>query len=1073
MRSNRTCLLIGCVILFIQSSVLADHGREIRPKTWQWDATINDVFSLNNKQAWAVGDQGLILRTTDGGETWRTCQGVGLDLDEHRSLEQKLGNLRPISQTHELNPLTCSFKTVFFLNENRGWVAGSYHVPYLKTSRSVLLTTNDGGQSWHPFKGHLLPEISRIHFQDLLGGWAVGNSGNLYTSGIFATSTGGQIWSVQDVKPAKNWIDGELIPEGFVVIDDDGIIGRITGKRFEPSVVFGDRAARLSSVRMLDNKIGWAVGNGGAILQTTDAGQSWKRPQALQNQPFSSFDFTTVNICAGRVWVAGNPGTTVVSMDARTGSKLDMHLTSYHLPIQKLHFATRDKGWAVGGGGVILSTMDGGATWQTQRSSEDRTSILVVSQEVDHLPFGLLGFYSTERDYLSSVILLGQHSKMECGLAQAAVARLGCSTFVKMGHSQPTQDESPFRESDLYKLVRSIRSLRPNVVVCNRVPGVSDNELHALCRTAIELAGDPQSYPDQMDELALETWSVDRYLIRQKDEADINFKGSRYLPRTGRLLEDHIAISRGLVDQSARMFGNESYVVETFTGSVSSKRDDIFFGLKQLGRSIPKRRGEFRMGNLNSIATAPLKNIEFRKLLNMKYVTPDEVAELNLQIRSFATGIEARETGIWLMQLAEAFLDHGNLAAAAYSLEEMISRYRDHALTPAALMWLAQYYSSAEVMASIQVPAESTDDKELLEQLEDTELSFASSSPSTSETNGVKLVVWEVDESTNDGSSVATVGNSNDDLRHAMIKAVQEHRSRKASQYLSQLKNRDPDFAREAKVQFMEAMIVEKLPDDISNGNLLKSLKRNARRNSGYAFAANRELDARSDQPRLVSKFCYFTKVRPKLDGRLNDKIWQDAIANGLAQFKPVRPKDSKTMTHNDVVWLAYDDEFLFVAVRCNKIATLRYADTIFKRQRDVDLSSHDRMRIKLDFDRDLQSAFCFEVDQRGCAFDSCAGAKGWDPNWFIASAQDAKSWNLEIAIPWSELNIDDAMPRELAAVAMERLDTTATDVWSLESDRRPQRAASGIATGLSVAPHGFEMLKFVPPEPTGVSATN
>ena len=106
------------VIVFGPDLLQADLGREVRPAIWKQDANIHDVFFVDSQYGWAVGDQGLIERTVNGGKDWIPCRDAGLDLDGHRTLEQKLSNMRSISQAHELYPLTCTFNSVYFIDRN-------------------------------------------------------------------------------------------------------------------------------------------------------------------------------------------------------------------------------------------------------------------------------------------------------------------------------------------------------------------------------------------------------------------------------------------------------------------------------------------------------------------------------------------------------------------------------------------------------------------------------------------------------------------------------------------------------------------------------------------------------------------------------------------------------------------------------------------------------------------------------------------------------------------------------------------------------------------------------------------
>ena len=112
--------------------------------------------------------------------------------------------------------------------------------------------------------------------------------------------------------------------------------------------VFFDGAGRL----------GWAVGGGGVILSTTDAGATWGR-RLPTTFTLRGVWFTS----ATEGWAAGYSGTVLHTLDG--GSKWTrLTSTASSENLMDVHFATRDTGWVVGSGGLILATTDRGATWR-------------------------------------------------------------------------------------------------------------------------------------------------------------------------------------------------------------------------------------------------------------------------------------------------------------------------------------------------------------------------------------------------------------------------------------------------------------------------------------------------------------------------------------------------------------------------------------------------------------------------------------------------------------------------------------------------------------------------------------
>ncbi len=182
---------------------------------------------------------------------------------------------------------------------------------------------------------------------------------------------------------------------------------------------------------------------------------------------------------------------------------------------------------------------------------------------------------------------------------------------------------------------------------------------------------------------------------------------------------------------------------------------------------------------------------------------------------------------------------------------------------------------------------------------------------------------------------------------------------------------------------------------------------------------------------------------RPHLDGKLDDPCWQRA-----------RPATLSSSLRDDGDWpavamLAYDDEFLYLAVDCRCAAGCRYEQAEGTRQRDADLSRRDRVDFYLDIDRDFTTCYRLSVDHRGWTSDDCWNDPSWNPRWYVAAAKSADSWRIEAAIPLAEL-----APRKPAA----------RDVWVLGV----QRTVPGVGfqswttpAAIAVMPEGFGYLIF------------
>ena len=149
------------------------------------------VYFTNAQYGWAVGDEGLIATTDDGGRHW-TLQRSG---------------------TYAM------LRDVFFANSKEGWIVGE--------DADVLYTEN-GGKQWNRYEYVSEFPLNGIWFVNDSRGWVVGEYDR-----IFYTETAGKSWREQ-----SNRFDGErdrLINDNkkiFFISDNEGWIAGSDGSIF-------------------------------------------------------------------------------------------------------------------------------------------------------------------------------------------------------------------------------------------------------------------------------------------------------------------------------------------------------------------------------------------------------------------------------------------------------------------------------------------------------------------------------------------------------------------------------------------------------------------------------------------------------------------------------------------------------------------------------------------------------------------------------------------------------------------------------------------------------------------------
>lgn len=260
---------------------------------------------------------------------------------------------------------------IHFADALNGWAVGI---------TNTIIHTNDGGDNWYAQSSPPSTNYYSVHFVDSQNGWAVGSAGR-----IAATRDGGNTWTSQTsgtsqqlnavyfVDSDTGWFVGGKArtfsaPYQFIYKTEDG--GNTWSRQY-----FRYNKDPLQKLVFVDKEVGWAIGETGVILSTTDGGQSWKDQTSGTAQHLRGIGF--INKEQG--WIVGRGGTVLYTNNAGDSwSPVDVGTTA---TLSDVQFTDSQNGWIVGSEGttnVILSTRDGGSSWQ-QQSSESTNALTSMS----------------------------------------------------------------------------------------------------------------------------------------------------------------------------------------------------------------------------------------------------------------------------------------------------------------------------------------------------------------------------------------------------------------------------------------------------------------------------------------------------------------------------------------------------------------------------------------------------------------------------------------------------------------------------------------------------------------------
>ena len=226
-------------------------------------------FTADGQRGWAVGQDGTVLATQNGGESWQ-------------------------AQTSGTTKL---LNSVYFASDGqRGWAVGQ---------DGTVLATQNGGESWQTRTSGTTKWLTSDSFAgDGQRGWAVGQDGT-----VLATQNGGESWQAQKsgINRLLNSVyfagDGQ---RGWAVGQDGTVLATQNGG--ESWQAQTSRTNKLlNSVSFAgDGQRGWAVGEDGTILATQNGGESW---QAQTGGTIKSLTSVYFAADGQRGWAVGKDGT--------------------------------------------------------------------------------------------------------------------------------------------------------------------------------------------------------------------------------------------------------------------------------------------------------------------------------------------------------------------------------------------------------------------------------------------------------------------------------------------------------------------------------------------------------------------------------------------------------------------------------------------------------------------------------------------------------------------------------------------------------------------------------------------
>lgn len=285
-----------------------------------------DIDFINQNTGWACGDNGSIVKTTNGGINW---------ILQNSSVTKRLEGIEAI----DAGLLWCV-----------GWW-------------NTILKSTDGGNNWIVIRDGPISSSTfrKVHFINSETGWMLRSNYILRTTngGISFDSTNTVFTILNDIY-FKDALTGVLCADGARIMKttDGGVVWNLV-----PIPLYQGEQPNFYRLSFVNNLFGWTVGEGDnsglgkLVYKSTNFGTSWdtiaRVPYPSNELNYSVF-FTDLNTG----FCGGTGGYIFKTTDS--GNNWQQQIVPIDGFRRDFNFINDTTGWAVGGGGYILKTTNGG-----------------------------------------------------------------------------------------------------------------------------------------------------------------------------------------------------------------------------------------------------------------------------------------------------------------------------------------------------------------------------------------------------------------------------------------------------------------------------------------------------------------------------------------------------------------------------------------------------------------------------------------------------------------------------------------------------------------------------------------
>lgn len=351
-------------LIFTLIIILIVALRSLSQPAWVWQNPLptgndlNTVYFINSSTGFTCGNNGTVLRTSNGGVNWSvinpgtsdnvqsiffTDQNTGyMGIGRFQGLMLKTTNAG-LNWTTENLGIQYGPRSINFINANTGVAAFQ--------TANILLTTN-AGLNWQQIP-------TSISYNTCI--WAVSGT-TFYSAGsssVSKTTNGGINWVTQSLGAGEDVLSICFTDSlNGILCGRQSLIRRTTNGGTTWDIITSGAFGDIFSVRYVNSQNVFASAQGGGVLKSTNGGINW----SLSYIPETYFNnlLSVMPLNSNDIFISGAFGSVCKSTNG--GTNWLQLFGVINNDIYYSNFADDNNGYAASSNGVI-KTSNGGTNW--------------------------------------------------------------------------------------------------------------------------------------------------------------------------------------------------------------------------------------------------------------------------------------------------------------------------------------------------------------------------------------------------------------------------------------------------------------------------------------------------------------------------------------------------------------------------------------------------------------------------------------------------------------------------------------------------------------------------------------